>query len=178
MIQNAKVATHAVDRLFEHFGIDKSQGANWVRQNLAKAKFLTVTEDENGRPARIFARDGVVFAVAVDADFVFTVHPAGHENENVLAMKKEIEKLAIRKLKEIDRREKAVTRKNTILIAKVDVKLAELSLRLLRARKAEVVSELKSEIKQLNETKEQLSKEIAEIKQSKKHIAKGVALYV
>lgn len=170
----SRISQHAIDRAVERFGIKRNLADNWIRTNLNKAKFISETISEDGNPARLFAYDRVVFILEAVENRVITIYKPKAPSE----ISSKITKLLNRELARFETAERKVERRNTLYKAELEVEIAELNLRLLRARSESKKMALKARIQAIQLRIDELDNEIIEVKREKTAVARGVAAYV
>lgn len=71
-----RLTAHALRRITERFGIDKSSAANWANQHMAAAEYVCNSLAEDGTVGRMFAKSGIVFVADLLEDAILTVMKA------------------------------------------------------------------------------------------------------
>ena len=168
------ISQHALDRAVERFGIRRNIADNWIRTNLNKAKFISETISEDGNPARLFAHDRIVFILEAVENRVITIYKPTAPT----SISGKIAKLLNRELSRFESEERKIERRNTLYKAEIEIEVAELKLRLLRARSESKKMALKARILALTEHISDLDNEIIEVKREKTAVARGVAAYL
>jgi hypothetical protein len=168
------VTNHAIERANERFKIAKAQAANWVRQHLNNAKFVSVTTTGEGKEARLFANNGIAFVLDMNEDKVITIYEP-YKNAAIL---EKVRLTALRELRKVERYEVKLERMNTLTTAELEVEKAMCKLDLLRARSTAKKNALQARINALQMRIDELNDEIINAKREKSYVAKAVAAYV
>ncbi|MNW54141.1 hypothetical protein D3C74_317300 [compost metagenome] len=70
--QKWRLTAHALRRITERFGVDKSSAANWANQHRVTAEYVCNSLAEDGNYMRMFAKAGIVFFADLVDDVIFT----------------------------------------------------------------------------------------------------------
>ena len=177
-VEAVKTTRHAISQVVDRFGIEESKASHWITEQVLKAKFITMTESDRGQ-TRMFSKDGNVFILDEVKDVVITAYPSDARREvEAKALHDVVSRTVMREFRKIERQSDQLVRRNTVRIAKIELEVAELRLKLLRARAEERITEFKTKLYELAALKHLLESEIEEAKRVKKQTARGVALYV
>lgn len=177
-VEAVKTTRHAIAQVVDRFGIEESKASNWLTEQVSRAKFITMTESERGQ-TRMFSKDGNVFILDEVNDVVITAYPSDARREvEAKELHELVTRSVMREFRRFEKQAEKLVRRNTITVAKIDLEIAELQLKILRARIGDKINEMKQRCETLNVTKEKLELEITEVKRKKKQMARGVALYV
>jgi hypothetical protein len=172
-MNGAYITKHVKERATERFGVNAAQAEQWVRQKLSQAKHVGNILSGEGEERRFFAAPGVGFVVELERDRVITCvepRPSRFISDKVNAILQ-------RELQRVIRLEKRITRRNELKIAELNVALAEGKLRLLRARKHEVICEVRNEINCIESEIASLQAEIQNAKIERCKLVKGAGAY-
>lgn len=71
-----RLTAHALRRITERFGIDKTNAANWANQHMADAEYVCNTLAEDGTYGRMYAKSGILFFADLVEDAIMTVYRA------------------------------------------------------------------------------------------------------
>lgn len=71
-----RLTAHALRRITERFGVDKSSAANWANQHMVTAEYVCNSLAEDGTLGRMFAKSGIVFVADMVEDEILTVMKA------------------------------------------------------------------------------------------------------
>ncbi|EJL31794.1 hypothetical protein [Brevibacillus sp. BC25] len=70
------VSMHAIERANERFRIPKKDAAEWLADQLNRAAFIAVTQDDKGNFGRTYAIDGMIIGMDMREQVITTVYPA------------------------------------------------------------------------------------------------------
>lgn len=168
------VTQHAIDRAVERFGVKRQLAESWIRTNLNKAKFIADIVESNGRDGRLFVNEGIAFIIEKADTRVITVY-----KPNVpAALYDKVATIVQRELAKSERQERSIERRNTLIKAELRIELAELNLRLLRARSQATKNAVTGRIRAVELRIAELDAEIDEVRRNKSKVARGVAAYL
>ncbi|RCX22901.1 hypothetical protein DFP94_101490 [Fontibacillus phaseoli] len=132
MTQKWRLTAHALRRITERFGVEKSSAANWTNQHMADAEYVCNTLAEDGTYGRMFAKSGIVFIADLIDSAVLTVLKAEIPAPAVSAVAAAVGR-------EVKRKELAVLKAEVEALAKrapLEQEAATLRLAIAKARTA------------------------------------------
>ncbi|WP_232696135.1 hypothetical protein [Brevibacillus daliensis] len=168
------VTRHAAEEAVKDFRIPQRTAEEWVRSTFRKARFVANIISGEGKPTRLFSHNGIALAVAPEEDRVITVYPANPS----ATVRQRVQAMVQRELAKIERREQALLRRNELTKAELTVELAQLQLRLIRARSEATKLASQARINAINEYFTQLDSDLLAVKHEKRAVAKTVAAYM
>lgn len=130
MTQKWRLTAHALRRITERFGVEKSLAANWTNQHMADAEYVCNTLSDDGNYTRMFAKAGIVFFADLVDDVIFTAMRAEIKPPAVSAV-------AAAVAREVKRKEVAVLKAEVEALAKrapLEQEAAALRLAIAKAR--------------------------------------------
>lgn len=71
-----RLTAHALRRITERFGIDKSSAANWANQHMESAEYVCNSLSEEGNYNRMFTKSGILFFADLVEDVILSVYKA------------------------------------------------------------------------------------------------------
>ncbi|MCR8843128.1 hypothetical protein NQ117_05500 [Paenibacillus sp. SC116] len=169
------VSHHACDEAVKDFRVNRKLADEWIRSNLRKAKFIANIVSDELKPRRLFGFQRIAFILEPDNDHVITVHPRNH---SVNDLKRKIETIAFRELRKAERLESVTERKHRLAKAELNVEIAQLHLKMERARKESTKLACLARINAINEYFAQLDTEFTRIIKDKAALAKSIVAYV
>lgn len=177
------VTEHAIQRAVERLGISKEHARNHLINIMQSAYYHGSTPYAKGvRKLYDHVKSKTRIVVSDDNSTIITVYkfPEIYEatTEFPKFVQEKVAKVVQRELKRFESTERKVERRNTLYKAELEVEIAELNLRLLRARSESKKMALKARIQAIQLRIDELDNEIIEVKRKKSIIAKGVAAYV
>jgi hypothetical protein len=168
------VTQHAIDEAVKDFRVPRQTAEEWIRSNLRKARFITNTISEEGKPSRLFGYQRIAFVLAPEENVVITVYPANPK----AFLREKVNALVTRELRKIERRERVLERKIALTKAELEIEKAQLQLRLLRARSTATKLACQARINAINEYFTQLDADLLAVKHEKRAVAKTVVAYM
>jgi hypothetical protein len=179
-VKKYNVTQHAVKRVVERLGIHEDNVINYINQLMQTAYYngdsaskygITRVYDHYKTRTRIILDkdDRVVTIYRIQEELNTTELPAYFRDKLKILFKKEHANL--------DLMERKVERRNTLSIAEIKVELAELNLRLLRARSESTINAINARVKALEIAIDERNEEVNEIKRNKEFISKAVTNY-
>ncbi|GMK47601.1 hypothetical protein PghCCS26_47310 [Paenibacillus glycanilyticus] len=170
------VVPHALDRAVEYFRIERSAAPMYVMDMLRKASLIDPhVIGEDGNPGRLFAYKRTAFVVALTEDTVITLYPQETAAKHVI---EGVGKVLQRALKAAQRTEARELKRLAIRRAELNVKRAELELRLLCTNSTSVIRRVNEEITKIDAELAAIVNEEFEIKREKSTIAKGICAFI
>lgn len=170
------VVPHALDRVTEHFDVERSAAPAWVMDRLRKASLVDPDViGEDGTARRLFVYQRIAFIVAQHEDTVVTVYQQEKAPEDV---RNNVGKVLMRALKAAQRTEKRELRRLTIEKAEVNVKRAELELRRLKTNLLSLQRKIDEELSLLAYELKRIDSDIFAVKREKSSLAKGICAYM
>ncbi|MBY0083724.1 hypothetical protein [Brevibacillus brevis] len=92
------VSTHAIERANERFRIPKKDAAEWLADQLNRATFVAVTQDDKGNFGRTYATDGIIIGMDMREQVITTVFPAKISSLTLYKRIKWLTRLELRKV--------------------------------------------------------------------------------
>jgi hypothetical protein len=170
------VVPHALDRAVEHFGIERSAAPMYVMDMLRRASLIDPhVIGEDGNPGRLFAYKRTAFVVALTEDTVITLYPQETAARHVI---EGVGKVLARALKTAQRTEARELKRLAIRRAEINVKRAELELRLLCTKSTTVIRKVNDDLANIDAELAAIVSEEFEIKREKSTIAKGICAFI
>lgn len=71
-----RLTAHALRRITERFGVDKSSAANWANQHMVTAEYVCNSLSDDGTYGRMYAKAGIVFIADLIDSAILTVMKA------------------------------------------------------------------------------------------------------
>jgi len=170
------VTPHALDRVAQHFGVERSAAPMWVMDRLRKSSLVDPEViGEDNIPRRLFVYQRVAYIVAQHEDTVVTVYPQENAPEDV---RSNVGKVLLRALKTAQRIEKRELRRLTIEKAELNVRRAELELRKLQTNLVMLQRKIDDELTLIAAEIKRVDSEMFVAKREKSSLAKGICAYV
>lgn len=173
--KKVKLSDHAFNRLHERFGIKSmEQAIGTVRQWLHFAEFVAeVTDEENDKPALLFAYKGTSIYLSTDLTTVLTVVQKEANIYNPL--RKQLIQLHKKKLNHFTIKERAAQRKMELFELEANAEISQLKLRMHKTRSSAVKSSCLSRINEVNFKLDEWRRELDCCKSEKRKVAKSMA---
>jgi ribosomal protein L20 len=170
------VTPHALDRVTQHFGVDRAGAPMWVMDRLRKASLVDPDViGEDGVSRRLFVYQRVVYIVAQNEDTVVTVYQQETAPEDVRG---NVGKVLTRALKAAQRAEQRELRRLAIERAELNVRQAGLELRRLQTNLATVKRKIDEELVGIAAEMSRIEAEVYAVKREKSTLAKGICAYI
>jgi hypothetical protein len=170
------VVPHALDRAVEHFGIERSAAPMFVMDMLRKAALIDpCVIGEDGNPGRLFAYKRTAFVVDLTENTVITLYPQETAAKHVI---EGVGKVLARALKIAQSTEARELKRLAIRRAEINVKRAELELRLLCTKSTNVIRRVNEELANIDAELAAILNEEFEVKREKSTIAKGICAFI
>lgn len=169
------VTQHAIDEAVKDFRVSRKYAEEWIRSNLRKARFIAQVVGEDGNHGRLFGFQRITFVLAANENTVITVYPRHHVTPT---LREKVESIVFRELHKIERLESVTERKHRLIKAELNVEVAQLLLKMERARKESTKLACAARIAAINEYFAQLDEELTQVLKEKAAIAKSVIAYV
>lgn len=173
--KDIEVTNHAIERARQRFNIPHKQAEKWIRDNLRKAQYLGITEEEGGNKARLFGWNRIAIVVDLTETKVVTVY----EKTKSTASVRDAVTAAIQT--ELAKMERAIERKETqVERTKADLysEIGELMKQRQRTRSQSKKLALTAFINALHEHFNVLDGDIAEVQREQSKLRKGLVAYV
>lgn len=170
-----EVTPHAEEQAQKRFNARYNQARKWIIDNLRKAQYIGIIENEDSKPARLFGYHRIAFVVDIDRDCVITVYP---RHESPQSIHSRIKEIVTKELRKKDRKVSALERKTKLTKADLRVELAELERRKIRTRSDAVRLACQARINAINDRLRELDEEVDREKQERSALLKGVVAYV
>lgn len=173
---DVKLTKHAIDRIRQRFGIRGSDAdiVNWANQKMAEATYVTEVLPDSNNDSRLFAHNGVLFALDRKDPVIITVM----KPRRVATVRRKFQRLAQAERDRIERKYTAKERRLMRMQAELEIELGERKLELMRARAPYRKLSLKARIAALELRCGDIPDEIRENKRAKTKQAEGVAAYL
>lgn len=124
------VSSHAKKRASQRFGINPKVADNWINQKMENAVFIADTVDDKGKPARLYASNGVNIIAHISNDIILTVM----QPRNLSEVSRKLSKFARVELAKQERNQTSELRKIERLKSEIEQEIGVTRAKLLRAR--------------------------------------------
>jgi hypothetical protein len=179
-VKKYNVTPHAIKRAVERLGVDEDHAINYINQLMQTAYYngdstskygITRVYDHYKTRTRIIVGkdDRVITIYRIQEELNVSELPAYFRDKLKVLFKKEHDNIELM--------ERKVERRNTLTIAEIKVELAELNLRLLRARSKSTINAINARVKSLEIAIDERNKEVNKIKRDKEIISKAATNY-
>lgn len=173
--KDIEVTNHAIERARQRFNIPHKQAEKWIRDNLRKAQYLGITEDEGGKVTRLFGHNRIAITLDVEKNVVITVYervksPDSLRKAVTTAIQTELAKMD----RAIERKETQVERTKADLYSEI----GELMKQRQRTKSQSKKLALTAFINALHEHFNVLDGDIAEVQREQSKLRKGLVAYV
>ncbi|QIC06139.1 hypothetical protein GOP56_11285 [Brevibacillus sp. 7WMA2] len=171
---NLTVSSHAIKRAVERFNVSQTKAAEWIRNQLSRAMFISTTIDKYGKPGRLYARGQIGIILHESSDLVVTVMQYTKPTPDVR------DKVCIyltKELRKLERKESSLSRKTRITIAEMTVERSRIVLKRERARSVATINACQALINGIDLHITQLNAELRALRLEKKNVAKSLAVY-
>ncbi|MCU6709305.1 hypothetical protein M6D81_11365 [Paenibacillus sp. J5C_2022] len=171
------VSQHAIDRAVERFSIAPEKAEQWVRDNVKKARFVSVTvsAEDGGKESRLFVWQRVAYLLAMDMDRVITVYAQHHSLSSISGR---VQTLLNRELTRAERKEAAAVRKAAIERAELAIERAKCDYRMTVTPSAAVIKANTKRIREIDRRMAEIDAEVLAVKKEKSAIARGLIAYI
>lgn len=169
------VSAHACDEATKDFRVPRQTAEEWIRSNLRKASFVSNIVGENGNPCRLFGFQRIAFVMDASADHVITIYPQ-HYVES--AVKRGVQSVVMRALRNAERQERKVEREVRIEKARLGIERAECIWRMEMTPSAKVKRSNTDKMAQIDAKITELNAKLIEAQKAKKSVAKSVIAYL
>jgi len=126
-----KIEPHACKRARERFGVENDKAGNWIREQFATSVYIGDTFDKLGNLRRIFSNGSVLIVVNAKELRVHSVYKPERRNREI---RHKVTDLVEKEARRIGRKLEKIRRESTIKIAELNVEIAEINLRKVKAR--------------------------------------------
>lgn len=171
------VTQHAIDEAVKDFRVPRQTAEEWVRSTFRKSRFIANIISAEGKPCRLFGHHRIALVLDATENVVITVYPR-HPNNSVTSITRKVDEMLARELRRAERKETRLERIIRLTKAELTVEIAQLELRLLRARSESTKLACQARINAINEYFAQLDADLLATKKEKSAVAKTVVAYI
>ncbi|WP_028559815.1 hypothetical protein [Paenibacillus pinihumi] len=169
------VSQHAVDRVIERFGVEKTKAEQWVRDNVKKSRYVSTVLGEDGSLVRLFTFQRVAYLLNIEVDRVVTVYSRHYAPSD---LSQRVRKLIMSELTKFERKEAVTERAVNVEKAKLAIEVAKCNYRMLVTPSKAVLRANTSRVRELSERIAELDRQLAAVRKEKSEIAKGLIPYL
>jgi hypothetical protein len=169
------VSQHAISEAVRDFRIDKRVAEDWVRSNYRKAAFVSDIVSEEGKACRLFAYQRIAFILADTEEYVITVYP---RHTAIPELSAKVSALLQRELRKAARMERTIERRVRVEKSRLKVERAECKWRMEITPSASVKRANTLRIAQIDKKLAELDRELFDAKKAKSSVAKSVIMYM
>ncbi|MMZ45522.1 hypothetical protein D1872_71230 [compost metagenome] len=169
-----KCTAHASERAISRFGIRPANVEKWITEQMASARFVSVSPDGKGRLRRMYVNPQVVLYVGVGDNNVVTVRETIRSTEWAAV----VERMAMREVRKESAKAYQSERELLRMRFELENEMIDVKDRLLRARADSRITALQARLNALAIEITQIERDLNAVRRSPSKLAESFATVV